>query len=398
METNENYTQYQDCTIENLLSVLKELFNLSFTKESVLQDICDDDVKKMEMIQNGISKHFGVHISIKDILNSPNVGGLLQTIKTIIENPKYPVSEKDARRNLLEQIANDKDLSALIGTLKKAEDQLSESLDKINNLSAPSEKIGYQTKTEWLNGVLNFVDPKVSKDNLREVIGKVDENYKGAFDNIGEAIRATNKWIDVICNALIWIVQIENDLYDISEETSAETLKMSRILSKDGENIEGLAEVAALEKNRRQRIQQKIKEFKADIEGKIDFLNSVNQRLKEQFEDYKNELNKEFNTLNESLKQQINDDILRISNEQKEALLNLRQNLQSDFLTLQGAINDSKLIVEKKQEKIDQTISAFMDKQNALFTEMKKQQNVSKVISLAAIVVAVASILCTIFI
>ena len=73
---------------------------MSFTKESVLQDICDDDVKKMEMIQNGISKHFGVHISIKDILNSPNVGGLLQTIKTIIENPKYHVSEKTVQVHL----------------------------------------------------------------------------------------------------------------------------------------------------------------------------------------------------------------------------------------------------------------------------------------------------------
>ena len=131
-------------------------------------------------------------------------------VKKQIDSPNYPVSEKENRRNMLGQIANDSDLAPLLGTLEEAGKTLNDNLQKINNLSAPVESIGHQTKYDWLNKMLDTVDPKVSKSELKSVVVKVDENNKIAFGNIGTAIKATNTWIDAICNALIWIIQIEN--------------------------------------------------------------------------------------------------------------------------------------------------------------------------------------------
>lgn len=372
MDNNTNITQYPECNVENFLILMKELFGSNVTKDSVIQDICADDIKKMEMIQKGIFKRFGIHITIKDILNTPSIGDLRMEVKKQIDSPNYPVSEKENRRNQLGEIANDSDLTPLIGTLKKAGKTLNENLKKINGLSAPVESIGYHTKYDWLNKTLDTVDSKVSKSELKSVVEKVDENNKIAFRNIGTAIGATNTWIDAICEALIWIIQIENDLYDISEESSKKELDISNLLTKDGKNIEGLAEFSQAEKAKRQRMQQQLKQFKFDVEGKIEFLNNVHQKLKNQFESHKEELSKYVESINDSMITKVDDaiDNIRIASERTNMALLEEQ--RTKLSAMQELFEESSAKIKLAQETLAKDYSAF---------ETKTQQQVSSTLS-----------------
>ena len=282
MENNGSFIQYEELTVEKLCNHLCAIFEQPVSDSCKISKLLSDDTRNIDKIQKRILNYFGVHVAIEIIVKSESVLDLYKNIKAIIDSPQYLMSEKDVRKSQLEQIAKDKNVTALIGTLKKAEDSLQDQLGKINNIKAPTDKLGHKFNAKWLNKFADAMDTKVSREELKDVIVEQDNNYKGAFRNLGEAVTATNSWIDAICNALLWIVQIENDLYDISEETSTETFKLSNILSGNNDNVDQLTDFAAKEKIRRQRIQQKIKEFKSDIEGKINFLNDVNKSLREE--------------------------------------------------------------------------------------------------------------------
>ncbi len=283
MEDNNSIIQYEEFSLENLCSQLSDMFEQTVTENKEICDLFSDDTKNIDKIKKGIIRLFGIRITIADIIKGKTVLDLYNNIKAIIDSPKFLMSEKDVRRMQLEQIVDDKDLKFLTGSLEKADKELANRLDEINKIVAPVNIIGYHTDYEGLNKFLDTIDPKVSKSDLIKVVEKIDENYKGAFQNLGTAVTATNKWIDAICSAILWMVQIENDLYDISDAASQESLKISNLLSQDGKNIEGITAIAAKEKSRRKQIQEKIEEFKADIEGKIDFLNDVNHKLKTQY-------------------------------------------------------------------------------------------------------------------
>ena len=212
---NENFQsmQYQDCTLENMIILFNELFGPCVSQESRLIDICSDDVNKLDIIKDGVEKRFGVCITSADIVKSANVAEFTDIVAKILESPRFPVSEKELRKEQLSMIANDKSLQPLIGQLKSAAERLEESKEEIDNIQAPIDSI------ESFLGL-------VKKGAFQEVVVKLDKNTHNVAKTLGEAIECTNTWIDEICKMLIWIIQIENDIYGITEESASETLRL----------------------------------------------------------------------------------------------------------------------------------------------------------------------------
>lgn len=426
MEENINYTQMDGCSIEKLCPILSDVFEQDITSETMIKDIVEDDTRNIDKLQRCIIVNFGVHPIVGDIISSENVLKLSTVIQNYIDSPKYLMSPEEIRRLQLEEIANNNSLDIITGKLTEASGILNDSLDKIKAVSAPTDEIGHKTKVEWINDVLDFVDPKVSQKELINVVSKIDENSKNAFDNLGAAIAATNTWIDAICKALIWIIKIEDDLYDVSEESSSKLTDMSRLLSTDGKNIEGLTKFGEIEKSRRKRLQQKMREFTADIEGKFDFLNDLNKDLRKKFDDSFGLVEDKFDNaeklLNEKvdlcinkLSQSQNDFISQSKEDTSQALKALAKKREDDTMEMHKEQKESlekidKLVNEslaKTEEKSDALVKSqeefisqskeqsndFMANQNTLLKEMKKQLKIYKTISIIALAVSIVSIL-----
>jgi len=426
MEENINYTQMDGCSIEKLCPILSDVFEQDITSETMIKDIVEDDTRNIDKLQRCIIVNFGVHPIVGDIISSENVLKLSTVIQNYIDSPKYLMSPEEIRRLQLEEIANNNSLDIITGKLTEASGILNDSLDKIKAVSAPTDEIGHKTKVEWINDVLDFVDPKVSQKELINVVSKIDENSKNAFDNLGTAIAATNTWIDAICKALIWIIKIEDDLYDVSEESSSKLTDMSRLLSTDGKNIEGLTKFGEIEKSRRKRLQQKMREFTADIEGKFDFLNDLNKDLRKKFDDSFGLVEDKFDNaeklLNEKvdlcinkLSQSQNDFISQSKEDTSQALKALAKKREDDTMEMHKEQKESlekidKLVNEslaKTEEKSDALVKSqeefisqskeqsndFMANQNTLLKEMKKQLKIYKTISIIALAVSIVSIL-----
>jgi hypothetical protein len=426
MEENINYTQMDGCSIEKLCPILSDVFEQDITSETMIKDIVEDDTRNIDKLQRCIIVNFGVHPIVGDIISSENVLKLSTVIQKYIDSPKYLMSPEEIRRLQLEEIANNNSLDIITGKLTEASGILNDSLDKIKAVSAPTDEIGHKTKVGWINDVLDFVDPKVSQKELINVVSKIDENSKNAFDNLGTAIAATNTWIDAICKALIWIIKIEDDLYDVSEESSSKLTDMSRLLSTDGKNIEGLTKFGEIEKSRRKRLQQKMREFTADIEGKFDFLNDLNKDLRKKFDDSFGLVEDKFDNaeklLNEKvdlcinkLSQSQNDFISQSKEDTSQALKALAKKREDDTMEMHKEQKESlekidKLVNEslaKTEEKSDALVKSqeefisqskeqsndFMANQNTLLKEMKKQLKIYKTISIIALAVSIVSIL-----
>lgn len=426
MEENINYTQMDGCSIEKLCPILSDVFEQDITSETMIKDIVEDDTRNIDKLQRCIIVNFGVHPIVGDIISSENVLKLSTVIQNYIDSPKYLMSPEEIRRLQLEEIANNNSLDIITGKLTEASGILNDSLDKIKAVSAPTDEIGHKTKVRWINDVLDFVDPKVSQKELINVVSKIDENSKNAFDNLGTAIAATNTWIDAICKALIWIIKIEDDLYDVSEESSSKLTDMSRLLSTDGKNIEGLTKFGEIEKSRRKRLQQKMREFTADIEGKFDFLNDLNKDLRKKFDDSFGLVEDKFDNAEKLLNEKVDLCINKLSQSQidfisqskedtSQALKALAKKREDDTMEMHKEQKESlekidKLVNEslaKTEEKSDALVKSqeefisqskeqsddFMANQNTLLKEMKKQLKIYKTISIIALAVSIVSIL-----
>ena len=451
MEENVNYTQMDEFSVEKLCSILCDVFDKGITSETLIKEIVEDDTRNIDKLQRCIMVNFGVHPIVGDIISSENVLKLSSVIQNYIDSPKYLMSPEEIRRLQLEEAA-EKGLDTITGKLTKAEETLNKSLEKIKNVTAPVGEIGHKTKYEWLNKLWDSVDTKVSKEELTKVVQKIDKINKDAFDDIGTAISATNTWIDAICKALIWIIKIEDDLYDVSEESSSKITDMSRLLSADGKNIEGLTKFGELEKNRRKRIQQKMREFTADIEGKFDFLNDLNKELRKKFDESLGFVNDKFdkaeNVLNEkvslciqelaqsqkdfisqsmeqtsqaleAISKKRDDDIMAMQKEQNESLdridklvnesiakteekTNALVKSQEEFVFLSKeqtslALSEFQKEAKHKATEIQEQTDGFIENQNALFAKMKKQMTVYKVLSIIALIASLFSLLCPLF-
>lgn len=447
MEENVNYTQMDEFSVEKLCSILCDVFDKGITSETLIKEIVEDDTRNIDKLQRCIMVNFGVHPIVGDIISSENVLKLSSVIQNYIDSPKYLMSPEEIRRLQLEEAA-EKGLDTITGKLTKAEKTLNKSLEKIKNVTAPVGEVGHKTKYEWLNKLWDSVDTKVSKEELTKVVQKIDKINKDAFDDIGTAISATNTWIDAICKALIWIIKIEDDLYDVSEESSSKITDMSRLLSADGKNIEGLTKFGELEKNRRKRIQQKMREFTADIEGKFDFLNDLNKELRKKFDESLGFVNDKFdkaeNVLNEkvslciqelaqsqkdfisqsmeqtsqaleAISKKRDDDIMAMQKEQNESLdridklvneniakteekTNALVKSQEEFISQSKektalALSELQKEAKLKTMEIQEQTDGFIENQNALFEKMKKQQKFYKAVSITALAVSIASLL-----
>lgn len=447
MEENVNYTQMDEFSVEKLCSILCDVFDKGITSETLIKEIVEDDTRNIDKLQRCIMVNFGVHPIVGDIISSENVLKLSSVIQNYIDSPKYLMSPEEIRRRQLEEAA-EKGLDTITGKLTKAEEELNKSLKKIKKVTAPVGEIGHKTKYEWLNKLWDSVDTKVSKEELTKVVQKIDKINKDAFDDIGTAISATNTWIDAICKALIWIIKIEDDLYDVSEESSSKITDMSRLLSADGKNIEGLTKFGELEKNRRKRIQQKMREFTADIEGKFDFLNDLNKELRKKFDESLGFVNDKFdkaeNVLNEkvslciqelaqsqkdfisqsmeqtsqaleAISKKRDDDIMAMQKEQNESLdridklvneniakteekTNALVKSQEEFISQSKeetalALSELQKEAKHKTTEIQEQTDGFIENQNALFEKMKKQQKFYKAVSITALAVSIASLL-----
>ena len=394
MENNYQSSQYQDCTLENMLALLNELFGPSVSQESNLLHICSEDVNNLDIIKDGVEKRFGVCITSADIVKSANVAEFTDNVVKLLESPRFPVSEKELRKEQLSKIANDKTLQPLIGQLKSAAERLEESKEEIDNIQAPIDSI------ESFLGL-------VKRGAFEQVIVELDKNTHAVARTLGEAIECTNTWIDEICKMLIWIIQIENDIYGIAEESSSETLRLSRLLSQEGANVDNLAEIAAMEQSKRRRAQQKIKEFKADIEGKIEFLNEVHKTLLSQFEEYKKDIQNEFESANNALEQKVGSYFLDLNNkfsnlldETKDSLKQLQQGLKDaegkrrdEFDGMKSEQVDFFKEVKADISKVDERASLFEKEQSTVIEKLLKQAKIYKIVSISAIVVSVAAVL-----
>ena len=384
--------QYKECNLENMKALLVELFGQDIINDSNLQNLCSDDVNKLDVIKSGISQRFGACITIEDIVKSNNIVDFTNFVINVINSPRFPVSEKEVRRNQLADIANKNSINPFWGELISASKKLSQSKTEIEKIKVPINLIGHNYQSDFINKILDFIDRKVTREELKNVVVQIDKNTKDSVTKLSDAIENTNMWIDAICKMLIWIIQIENDIYGLTEEASVETLRLSKLLSQEGVNIEGLTEVAAMEQSKRQRMHQRIKEFKADIEGKIEFLNNVHQVLLSKFEEQRTDINKVL----ESMKTEQSRFFESVKSEYEREFKKIDEEVSS-FKKEQSLFWESvKSEYDRKFSKIDEERSSFKKEQSNAMEQAKKRANIYKVISCVACAVSIVALVLTI--
>ena len=391
-ETNQSL-QYQECNLENMKALLSELFEQEVSSDYNLQLLCSNDVNKLDVIKDGISRRFGVCVTIEDIVRSNSIEEFTRFVIEQINSPRFPFSEKELRKEQLSEIARNNNLNSLFKELVDAGQELKKSKEEIDKINAPINLVGHHFKNKFINTILDGADPKVGRGELKDVVRELDKNTKDAVTSLSKAVECTNKWINEICNMLLWIIQIENDIYGITEESSIETLRLSKLLSQEGVNIEGLTEVAAMEQSKRQRMKQQIKEFKSDVEGKIEFLNNVHKNLLSQFEEHKKEIQDEFVSANNALEQKIGSYFSDLNNKFSKLLNETKDNLQQLQQVLKSEQVDFFEKAKNEISKIDERTSLYMKEQSAVIDKLQKRNNIYRAISVSAIIVSIATIL-----
>ena len=184
---------------------------------------------------------------------------------------------------------------------------------------------------------------------------------------------------------------------------------MSRLLSADGKNIEGLTKFGELEKNRRKRIQQKMREFTADIEGKFDFLNDLNKELRKKFDESLGLVNDKFDNAEKLLNKKVDLCIQELSQSQNDSLAEIKKSsdalvkAQEEFVSQSKeqtaiALSEFQKEAEHKTAEIQEQTDGFIENQNAIFEKMKKQLEVYKIVSIIALAISLASLFYTILI
>lgn len=417
------YNEKKLITLIDLIDLLSNVFPQtdSITGDTEIMKICSNDLNRMQTICKKIEDTFGVKISFSDIQFINTVDDLLKSILNKQEHPdvKYLSTARDTRRQDLYDIVSKGKLDDLNSSLSNARKQLDSGLKGIKNCSVPLDKIGYQFKNEFFKKLFNNIDYKASRKELIDVVTVVDANTKTGFGNISAAIQATNKCIDAIGKLIFMVIQVEKDLYDTADETSGNISMLGEELFKDGINIDGLSRIAEREREKRLKIQAKIQDFKADVYGKIDFLNKVNQNIHTEFIDYQNKLDTAFDTANEQLnayiekaKTTINSALLK----QDETLQELKDKytyLEKELLKkFKDTESDFCAKIDNAQEKLYQQIHDSIEKQNESLLLMKADINntlsewnkekesiekKNKNITLVVVIVAIFEIIFTLF-
>lgn len=306
MDTNMHTSdEKMPITLNNVIKVLQSVLNVDYeiTENTEFMALCSDDMNKVSLVCERVKRNFDVEIGFGDIRAVNTVEDMFQLVYEKRKSPKltYLATARDTRRNDLSDIVSKNKLFELDSSLSEAKSQLETSLRNIKNCSTPLDQLGYNVKYGWLKKFLNTVDPKVNRDELIKVLTAVDGNTKDGFGNISKAIEATNGCIDAISKLMLLIIQIENDLYNTADETTEGISAISEELLREGVNVEGLSRIAEHEREKRLRIQAKMREFKDDVYGKIDFLNKVNLNLKTEFVTCQDNLDKLFEKANSQL-------------------------------------------------------------------------------------------------
>lgn len=359
-------------TLNNVVKVLQSIDD-EITECTKFMQLCSGNMDKASLMCEKIKKEFNVEVGFVDLQAVDTVKDLFQVIYEKSKSVKitYLAAERDIRRSDLSDIASKKELTELNSSLSGARKQLKTSLENIKNCSVPLNQIGYNGKYKLLNNILNAVDPKVSRDDLVKVITAVDGNAKEGFTNISEAIKATNGCIDAISKLMLLIIQIENDLYNTADETTEGISAISEELLREGVNVEGLSRLAEREKGKRLRFQAKMRDFKDDVYGKIDFLNKVNQSLRTEFVAYQNSLNELF----KEAKNQLNadfEDAKSIINEALQEQNDRAQSLQEQYFLAEKKLSENFLQVvsdlnsnmESIKENFHQQLEQAIEEQN----------------------------------
>ena len=97
MEDNSIY-QYIDCTLENLITILKDCLSQEVLSNSNVSNLCSEDVREIEKIQKEVQDKMGVTITSSDIINAHSVEELYQGIKQRLDTSHTLMTEKDKRR------------------------------------------------------------------------------------------------------------------------------------------------------------------------------------------------------------------------------------------------------------------------------------------------------------
>lgn len=367
-------------TLNNVVRVLQSIFDIDYeiTESTKFMLLCSDNIKKASLICERIKQDFNVDIGFADFQAIDTVADLFQVIYEKNKSTKITdlVTERDTRRNNLLDIISKNKLTELDSSLSGARGKLEESLTKIKDCSTPLDQVGYNGKYTLLNKILNAVDPKVSRDDLVKVITAVDGNTKEGFTNISKAIEATNGCIDAISKLMLLIIQIENDLYNTADETSNGISTISEELLREGINVEGLSRIAEREREKRLRIQAKMRDFKDDVYGKIEFLNKVNQNLRTEFIAYQDSLNGLFESANHQLNANF-ENVKSVIDTNLQEGKNMMQSLQNDYSLIKGKLEEKMaqilLDLTSNQKKFHQQLDQAVDEQKKSIQNEQKQ-------------------------
>ncbi|OUO81707.1 hypothetical protein [Bacteroides sp. An269] len=369
-------------TLNNVVKVLQSIFEIDdeITECTKFVQLCSGNMDKASLICEKIKKEFNVEVGFVDFQAIDTVKDLFQVIYEKSKSVKitYLAAERDIRRNDLLDIISKNKLTELDSSLSGAKGKLEESLTKIKDCCIPLNQLGHNVKYEWLKRIVDTVDPKVSRDELIKVVTAVDGNAKEGFTNISEAIKATNGCIDAISKLMLLIIQIENDLYSTADETSNGISAISEELLREGINVEGLSHIAEREREKRLRIQAKMRDFKDDVYGKIDFLNKVNQSLRTEFVAYQNSLNELFKKAKNQLNADFEDAKLTINEalqEQNDRTQSLQEQyslaekkLSENFLQVVSDLNSN---MESIKKNLHQQLEQAMEEPNRAIIVMK---------------------------
>lgn len=367
-------------TLNNVVRVLQSIFDIDYeiTESTEFILLCSENINKASLICERIKKDFDVEIDFNDLQAIDTVQDLYQAVYEKNKNPKvtYLVTERDTRRNDLLDIISQNKLAELDSSLSGAKGQLKDSLEKIKDCSTPLNQMGHNCKYEWLNKFLNAVDTKVSRDELIKVITSVDSNTKDGFTNISKAIKATNGCIDAISKLMLLIIQIENDLYSTADETSNGISAISEELLKEGVNVEGLSRIAEREREKRLKIQAKMRDFKNDVYGKIDFLNKVNLNLKTEFIAYQDSLNELFENANCQLNANF-ENLKSVVDANLQEGKNMMQSLQNDYSLIKSKLEErvAQILLDltSNQKRFHQQLDQVIDEQKQSIQNEQKQ-------------------------
>lgn len=301
---------------------------------------------------------------------------------------------------------------------------ISDLKNTIYNGGADIEKVGNILGAGWAPPSTNSVKEaliSINKDftssfhNTSKVVGHLNDNLSNTLNIIKNMI---------ICMGIITYNQRRDKktsekavkrLKDITEKIKKGEINVSELIDIFAENVEAEAKEYKQLEDKLSQLQTEWQNIQININDKLQIIIHEAESLEKSHDSYIIDMNNKLSDTITDFKNKYEEVSSLMKNEQKESLDKIEKYFTDSLADLKQAsdalrtsqeefvsqskeqisftLSEFKKEAEHKAAEMQKQTDGFIENQNALFTKMKKQQNIYKLISIVALIISIISLI-----